>query len=316
MVPPLRWISGSAAFEYPWLVSFQKEKGVYDFYDPTSALTYHMSTESTSYLAILASYEGWLLLSEGPRSIYMLEPFTKMRVDLPEMPRQFNIVGGYWFGVNPTSGRYRVNKIFRHSPKQLMILEFNSKMTSCGCLPVDNKSFTPSWNNLILCGGSLFGLDQNGKFGILATVGNERQWHVLNGSQLLRFPSRVQQSFLVVLNFRIMSVFVGSSEKWVKVFNFNFLARKWEQVDSLGNLVLFVGQTSIAVESKEERMRNKIFFPIFKEADGSIMFYCLETCRFCSFSSDNSYLDLHGERGFKKLSNCTWIRPNLVPSFS
>lgn len=194
MVPPLRWISGSAAFEYPWLVSFQKEKGVYDFYDPTSALTYHMSTESTSYLAILASYEGWLLLSEGPRSIYMLEPFTKMRVDLPEMPRQFNIVGGYWFGVNPTSGRYRVNKIFRHSPKQLMILEFNSKMTSCGCLPVDNKSFTPSWNNLILCGGSLFGLDQNGKFGILATVGNERQWHVLNGSQLLRFPSRVQQS--------------------------------------------------------------------------------------------------------------------------
>lgn len=74
MAPPLRWISGSAAIEYPWLVSFQKAKGVYDFYDPTSDLT-----ESTSYLAILASYEGWLLLSEGPQSIYMLEPFTKMR---------------------------------------------------------------------------------------------------------------------------------------------------------------------------------------------------------------------------------------------
>ncbi|KAG5526466.1 hypothetical protein RHGRI_032665 [Rhododendron griersonianum] len=49
MAPPLRWISGSAAIEYPWLVSFQKAKGVYDFYDPTSDLTYHMSTESTSY---------------------------------------------------------------------------------------------------------------------------------------------------------------------------------------------------------------------------------------------------------------------------
>ncbi|XP_058190432.1 F-box/kelch-repeat protein At1g57790-like [Rhododendron vialii] len=318
MAPPLRWISGSAAIEYPWLVSFQKEKGVYDFYDPTSDLTYHMSTESTSYLAIFASYKGWLLLSEGPQSIYMLEPFTKMRIDLPKMPQQFNLVGGqYWFGVNPTSGRYRVNQIFRRSPEQLMILEFTSKMTSCACLPVKNKSFTPSWNNLIFCDGSLFGLDQNGKFGIFATVGNERQWHVLNDSQILCFPSRVEQSFLVVLNLRIMSVFVGSSEKWVKVFNFNFSALKWEQVDSLGNLVLFVGRTSIAVESKEERMRNKIFFPIFKEADGSIMFYCLETCRFRSFSSENSNLDLHGERGFKKLvSNCTWIRPNLVPSFS
>lgn len=118
----------------------------------------------------------------------------KWEIDLLNMPQQFNLVGGYWFGVNPTSGRYRVNKIFRYSPKQLMILEFNSKMKSCGCRPVDNKSFTPSWNNLIFCDGSLFGLDQNGKFGIFATVGNGRQWHVLNGSQLLCFPSRVQQS--------------------------------------------------------------------------------------------------------------------------
>ncbi|KAI8532818.1 hypothetical protein RHMOL_Rhmol11G0244000 [Rhododendron molle] len=314
--PPLRWISGPAATGYPWLVSFDQErKGVYDFYDPASDLSYHMSsTESASYPVIFASFNGWLLLSQGPQSAFMLEPFTKTRIDLPEMPQQFNLVGGHFFAVDPTSREYLVGKIYSHSLEKLVILELGSEMTSCACFSVDDEPFTPSRNNLICGRRHVFGLDQNGRLGRLQIFGNPRHWHVLNESQQSCFPSGVsEKSFLVASNRALMSVFVGNSAEWVEVFEFNFSSREWEQVDSLpGNLVLFVGQTSIAVEAEEERMRNKIFFPIFKEADGSIMFYSLETRRFRSFSSEDSYssLDLHG---FRELSNCTWIRPRLVP---
>ncbi|KAI8532817.1 hypothetical protein RHMOL_Rhmol11G0243900 [Rhododendron molle] len=71
LAPPLRWIPDSEAIRYPWLVSFQIEDGIINYYDPTSDFTYEMNT-GASNPGILSSCEGWLLLAEGERSIYML----------------------------------------------------------------------------------------------------------------------------------------------------------------------------------------------------------------------------------------------------
>lgn len=46
--PSLRWIPDSEAIRYPWLVSFQIEDGIFNFYDPTSDFTYEMNTEASN----------------------------------------------------------------------------------------------------------------------------------------------------------------------------------------------------------------------------------------------------------------------------
>ncbi|KAF7116712.1 hypothetical protein RHSIM_RhsimUnG0017800 [Rhododendron simsii] len=317
LVPPLRWIPDSKAIRYPWLVSFQIEDGIFNFYDPTSEFTYEMNTEASNP-RILSSCGGWLLLVEGERSIYMLEPFRKMRIDLPLLPQHFNILNGHVFKISKTTKSCHFTRIYRTPSGQLGFLKFLSERAAWTRYSTNDRSFLPSWNNLVSLHGYVYCLDYRGKLGRFQRVGNITEWVILNESQTLCFPSKLWQSFLVLVSFtnKLMAVFVGESGGWVHVVNFNFTTRKWQLVDGLGNLVLFVGRTSIAVEAEEDRLRNKIFFPVFKKADGnSIIFYSLESGRFHSFGSENSCLDFHDWKDFKFLFNSTWIQPKLIPTF-
>ncbi|KAF7128205.1 hypothetical protein RHSIM_Rhsim11G0165800 [Rhododendron simsii] len=302
LASPLRWIPDSEAIRYPWLVSFQIEDGIFNFYDPTSDFTYEMNTEASNP-GILSSCEGWLLLAEGERSIYMLEPFRKITIDLPLVPEHFDNLNGHVFAIDKTTTCYHFTRIYCTSSGQLRYLEFSSKRAAWARYSIDGVSFLSSWNNFVIFRGCVLCLDQVGRLGCFGTVGNTPKWAVPNESQQLSFPSKIWQNFLVSFKDKLMSVFVGNSGGWVHVLEFNFSTRRWEQVDSLGNLVLFVGRTSIAVEAEEERLRNKIFFPVFKKADGNIIFYSLDSGRFHSFSSENSYADFHGTEDFKILSN-------------
>ncbi|XP_058191348.1 F-box/kelch-repeat protein At1g57790-like isoform X1 [Rhododendron vialii] len=314
LAPPLRWIPDSEAIRYPWLVSFRIEDSIFNFYDPTSDFTYEMNT-GASNPGILSSCEGWLLLAEGERSIYMLEPFRKITIDLPLVPEPFDNLNGLVCAIDKTTTCYHFTRIYCTSSGQLRDLEFSSKRAAWAQYSVNGVSFLSSWNNLVIFRGCVHCLDQVGRLGRLRTVGNTPNWLVLNESQQLSFPSKVWQNFLVSFKDKLTSVFVGNSGGWVHVLEFNFSTHRWEQVDSLGNLVLFVGRTSIAVEAEEERLRNKIFFPVFKKADGNIIFYSLDSGRFHSFSSENSCADFHGTEDFKILSNCTWIQPGLISTF-
>lgn len=210
---------------------------------------------------------GWLLLAEGERSIYMLEPFRKLTIDLPLLPHHFNILNGRVFEVSKTTKFCRFTRIYSTPSGQLEFLTFLSERAAWTHYSTNDRSLLPSWNNLVIFLGCVHCLDNGGKLGRLQSVQNRTEWVVLNESQTLCFPSKLWQSFLVSFTNKLMAVFVGEYGGWVHVLKFNVLTREWKLVDGLGNLVLFFGRTSIAVEAEEERLRNKNFFPCIQKGE-------------------------------------------------
>ena len=107
--PPCRWSyinstsSSSATIPYPWLIFFQEEKGAFHFWDPRENVTYHMNTtELPPDYVIHCAKEGWVVISQGARCMFLYEPFTKTRIPLPDLRKDY-CLNGICFSSSPMS---------------------------------------------------------------------------------------------------------------------------------------------------------------------------------------------------------------------
>ncbi|KAK9273799.1 hypothetical protein L1049_018609 [Liquidambar formosana] len=306
--------SSTTSIQYPWLMLIQREKGICDFYDPRDNVTYHMYNAELSDCVIRFSMDGWLLVSQGPRSMFLYEPFTKERIGLPNL-REDYCFNGICFSAPPPSSNSIIFGICHTSPEWVSICYLGpgrEKWHTCDL--INDRLFLPSWNNPVFLDGYFYCLGQDGSVGVSEvreTVGCT--WDILYKPQPLCSPSAISRNFLVSFEKELLSVFVGNSGKWVNVFKLNPLLYEWVEVKSLGNQMLFVSQTaSLAVRTQEERMKNKTYFSIFNNVDGNNMFYSMETCQYQTFASDYPIRNFYDT---KEQLHSTWIQPRLIPTF-
>ncbi|MBA0744961.1 hypothetical protein Gogos_007557 [Gossypium gossypioides] len=89
LIHPLEWRVNKEGvpYTYPWLLFRQGgEKGTrYNLYDPVTNLTYSITIPEFEGCEVRFSNKGWLLVTKSPTSILFFQPFTRTRIQVPDL---------------------------------------------------------------------------------------------------------------------------------------------------------------------------------------------------------------------------------------
>ncbi|TYI25531.1 hypothetical protein ES332_A05G056200v1 [Gossypium tomentosum] len=118
-------------YKYPWLLFRQGgEKGArYNLYDPVTNLTYSINIPEFEGCEIRFSNKGWLLVTKSPTSVVFFQPFTRTRIQVPDL-RQ---IEAFAFRVQctPTSPNRKIFGI-RHLQLRVINVGIWVKVTRTG----------------------------------------------------------------------------------------------------------------------------------------------------------------------------------------
>ncbi|KAG5537414.1 hypothetical protein RHGRI_024743 [Rhododendron griersonianum] len=86
-----------------WLMLYRGLKKMeLNFFNPLYKDTYRMDIPELSGALLRCSKDGWLLMSRGKHSVFFFNPFTKAKIDLPDLPHHYNF-DAISFSCAPTS---------------------------------------------------------------------------------------------------------------------------------------------------------------------------------------------------------------------
>jgi hypothetical protein len=262
---------------------------------------------------ICYSKDGWLLLTMNKNCSYFFNPFRKEVIPFEYGPiiRSAKCVGfthcpksykcvivdfdeGYTFDNKKTS-------IFRVIDN-LTLYDYDISFSfQHDYFSLYNKS--PTFHN-----GLFYYLSNNGMLGVIKFREEDDEDEEEERARWIEIKDLQSpctdsiNSFLLECNGKQLSVFEGPFGKWVRVFELNESTGAWIKVESLGNHMLFVGNTSFSAVANIPGMENKIYFPRFY--DQSIVFYSLETKKYHTF--ENEVVNFESVR---EPLNCSWIEP-------
>ncbi|PPD75688.1 hypothetical protein GOBAR_DD27376 [Gossypium barbadense] len=155
------------------------------FYDPVTNLTYSITIPEFEGCEVRFSNKGWLLVTKSPTSILFFQPFTRTRIQVPDLRQmELRVINvGIWVKVTTTALRSQF--ILPHSPN-------------------------PSFTNPVSDGDSLYYLGENGS----AYVSKFSQtmkaihigWHIERSAS--RYLGKSRRRFLIWYKEELISVFV------------------------------------------------------------------------------------------------------------
>eukprot|EP00268_Persea_americana_P002021 TRINITY_DN10601_c0_g1_i1.p1 TRINITY_DN10601_c0_g1~~TRINITY_DN10601_c0_g1_i1.p1 ORF type:complete len:328 (-),score=28.15 TRINITY_DN10601_c0_g1_i1:143-1126(-) len=285
----------------PCLIFHEEMNGPYKLFDPLSKRVYAANIRELHGATFHFSKGGWLLVSFENGSIFFFNPFTKERINLPDLDCPFSSI---YFSSMPTSLDCVVFAIFNSGSFDDICI--------CTCSPG-----AQSWATF-LCGEGvypLFRVDStnpvfhNGVFYCLGKQGNlgvynviEDTWNVLKNPMPLQLP--IGLCFLIESEGKLL--FVYNRRTQTHVFTLDESKMVCVEVEVLEDLALFLSRsTSLAMTVDKEAttasirdMKNKIYFSRFRQVSHGPLFYHME--------SKSHLLDFYKSKEFIK---CTWIDP-------
>ncbi|PWA51700.1 hypothetical protein CTI12_AA272760 [Artemisia annua] len=313
--PLIQCKNGKALEKYsllsPWLMVFDKHKGIITFTDPMFGDKYFIKTPQDligEYFEIKCSRYGWLLILTDDNTMLLFNPFTSDIRKLPEV----HSTDIYSFSAPPTSPDCMVVALTR----RCVFIHF----VAAG---------EPSWRRVVLdfegddyqfftLNGleslDLYAMKANGGLDIYKDMGGEYYyWERTLCPAPTSCCTSFRQSFLVRCEERgFLQVILGQFGESVEVFKLNDTTHEWVKIDSLGKHMIFISSASpICIEAKIPEMENKIFFPRLSSPKGNIVFYSLETCRYHTFNNKHIQENFGDFFGTRYLATPhAWIEPN------
>ncbi|KAF8395792.1 hypothetical protein HHK36_019743 [Tetracentron sinense] len=302
---PTKWNNAliESSTQCSWLMSIQTEMGKCSFFDPTSSMTYFMDVPDLSGATICFSKDGWLLISQGLHSVFFFNPFTKARIELPDLNTNY-FFKGISFSSSPTSPDCVVFGINNNFPEwiEIGVCRRGDKSWTVFNLR-SNLHFLTSFNNPVFYNGSFYCLGQEGNLGVFDP--NEGQFTILRNPQ--KPCTSTRQNFLVECNGDLLSVFVGHLAKWVRIFRLDHSIMVWKETKCLEDHTLFVSRVASLTKTemtKKWGMENKVYFPRFRGKEG--VSYTLGACSNDFSESEKPNLNFYGT---KEPVHCAWIEP-------
>ncbi|GJX70717.1 hypothetical protein Tco_0307888 [Tanacetum coccineum] len=286
--PLIQWGDGKASKRLqkcsllsPWLIVFDKLKGIITFTDPLFGDKYFIKTPQESickYSEIKCSRYGWLLILKPCGSMVFYNPFTS---DIREVPR-IPTTDIYCFSAPPTSPDCMVVGLTKCS----IYIHFVAGEPSWRRVVLDiaGDGFS-SYRFLTLYGQDLYAMSADGELAVYKEIGREDYCWERNVAQAPSCCASFPQSFQVRCDEHLLQVIVGKFGESVEVFKLNDTAQEWEKIDGLGKHMIFVcSPSSFCIEAKVPEMENKIYFPRFSSENGNMVFYSQKhprrVCRF------------------------------------
>ncbi|KAF8400454.1 hypothetical protein HHK36_013752 [Tetracentron sinense] len=310
-VPRIQWktnLTGSTV-QSPWLIFFQQEKGICNFFDPMYNTCYCMEIPEILGARICFSKENWLLMSKGKHCMFFLNPFTKENIQLPDL-RDNYCFASFCFTSSPVSSDWSAIGLKSHCSHDVRIALLRCGEAAWTNIICDNDlPFFVSYNNPVFYEGAFHCLGEDGNLGVFDLREDGWTWTILPTPQ--RPCSSIRDNFMVECDDELVSVFVGHMGEWIQVFKLDHANMAWVDVKSLEDQTLFLSRsTSISAKVMGSRMQNRIYFPIFFSNNNcNGLYYFLETDRWNSITGEHSSEDLYDS---KEQLHCTWTQPNLV----
>ncbi|KAL5712746.1 hypothetical protein ACHQM5_014887 [Ranunculus cassubicifolius] len=315
-VPKIQWRIDplGSTIQYPWLMHSKRGKSGCSFLDPMCNVTHCFDIPGLLGSKIWFSKDGWLLMARS-RSMFLLNPFTKATIQLPDLNGDFAF-RGLSFSAPPTSSECIVFGICNPIYDRVVVCYVRLGEEAWTCIEHENQGvkFNLSDCNPVFHNGMFYCLGRECHMGIFHLKDDRTgDWKV----HLLPSPrASVHQNYLVESNGELLSVFVGSKGSWVcayKLISTYFsgdLTMQWRSLKSLGDQMVFVSRsTSLSLKAANDGMRNKIYFPLlFDNKKNNYLFYSLETCMWESSFGDCLKNDIYSST---ELLHCTWIQPTL-----
>ncbi|PWA54086.1 hypothetical protein CTI12_AA438890 [Artemisia annua] len=326
--PMIRWDNGNGLKTYssvsPWLMVFNKHRGIISFTDPMFGDKYFIKTPQKLIgdLRIHYSKYGWLLIEKyeptnEQNSFVFFNPFTGDIRELPvggAVPMPF--ASSFCFSAPPTSpncmvfgpGNYDdsswgiyIRRVSSKRPGYIIVFDNGD----AGC---DPSLRYPAFN-----GEDLYALLADGRLFLLEKIEDtdSSSRHVLVKSpRSCRGPST--RYFLVKCDQHVLLVIMCEFGESIEVFKFNDFTKEWEEINSLGRHIIIISDnTCLSIEAKMREMENKIYFSRLHSESEKIVFYSLETGRYHTSNDKNikeSFEDFFGTK--YHLYPHTWIEPS------
>nr|GEU93608.1 hypothetical protein [Tanacetum cinerariifolium] len=260
----------------PWLIVFDKYKGIMTLTDPMFGDKYCMKTpqELICDFQIKCLRFGWLLILKHGGSLEFFNPFTNDILELPELPDKH--IDTVCFLAPPTSPDCKVVGII-----------------------LGNEYFT----SMTFYGRDLYALREDGGFDVFIEMGRENnKWWRDVAKAPASCCSSLPECFHLRCDQHNLRVIVGKFRESVEVFKLTS-SNEWNKVVGLEEHMIFIsGASSVCLDAKTPQMANKIYFP-----SSPIMYFSLETCRFHTLNNEDSFGDFFGTK--HHLGSHGWIEP-------
>ncbi|RWR85739.1 Sec1-like protein [Cinnamomum micranthum f. kanehirae] len=283
----------------PCLIFHEETDGFFKFFDPLSKRVFAANIPELHGATFHFSKGGWLLVSFEDGSILFFNPFTKERINLPDLDYPFSSIS---FSSMPTSLDCIVFAIFNGG--------FFDDIWICTCSPGAQSwatylrgegvypLFRVEATNPVFRNGVFYCLGQQGNRGVYNVI--EDTWNVLKNPMPLQLP--IGLCFLIESEGQLL--FVYNRRTQIHVFTLDESKMVWVEVEVLEDSTLFLSRsTSLAMTVHKEAttgsirdMKNKIYFSRFRRDSNDALFYHME--------SKSHHLDFYESKEFIK---CTWI---------
>eukprot|EP00268_Persea_americana_P019306 TRINITY_DN19894_c0_g1_i2.p1 TRINITY_DN19894_c0_g1~~TRINITY_DN19894_c0_g1_i2.p1 ORF type:complete len:443 (+),score=43.77 TRINITY_DN19894_c0_g1_i2:612-1940(+) len=280
------------------------------------------------------SKDGWLLLSQNDNQFqfFFFNPFTNEKINLPKTNQSsLTNCGGSGkleavfasFSAPPTSQDCMVLLILAMTSHHPNRLPYTVHTCSHGNSNLEWSRFSrrsdvdifedpfglqPTYyKNTLYFGGAFYHLNKSGTLAITGFFKNStaKSIDLVKKPTGLRPLSKHDDCYLVESQGEILSIFCQDNQTQVFRLDRSALFRsqpveKWIKVRSLGDKILFLGQTtslSTVVRGKE----GKIFFSAFQRGCNDPVFYSFQTKE---FNGEFSSCEEHAKQ--------IWVDPNFV----
>lgn len=297
---------------WPWLMYQEKMDGTYKLLDPLNhgkEYTIKIGLPSSVFpTQILYSRDGWVVMLDGNRAIFLVNPMTQEVVELPvleELDRGFHGVTFVLVLNSPDCVVMGTCTNTRHNYIKIHVWHFEEEewvVAYDGNLPLRIANTNP-----VPFHGMLFFLGRHGELGFFNLV--EETWVMLDEPEPIysnfNAPFRGKEDYhLLELDGESVSVCkYNYSDYEIRVFKFDRLELKWIPVEDLTGWTLFLDpKSSFAQPSPHKSWSNKIFFTLFHTGTTkACVVYCMESKRY-----EINFCDA------KQPLDCVWLEPSLI----
>ncbi|TYH72688.1 hypothetical protein ES332_D05G272200v1 [Gossypium tomentosum] len=250
LIHPLEWRVNKEGvpYKYPWLLFPQGgEKGTrYNLYDPLTNLTHSISIPESEECEVRFSNKGWLLFTKPPTSIFFFEPFTRTRIQVPDL-WQMEAVNGFCFSGTPTSPNWKIFGI-RHLQQRVINVWYLGQGDSNWIkITVHSATFPhPSFTNPVSDGNSLYYLRENGsviRFELFTDDEGDTHigWHIECSAS--RYFGKSRQRFLIWYEEELIWVFVDQG-RGTHLVKLDKRVGQWVPLNRLEKEITYLSQTT------------------------------------------------------------------------
>ncbi|PWA42475.1 hypothetical protein CTI12_AA544390 [Artemisia annua] len=303
--PLIPWNNGKASkimqkysVPSPWLIVFDKHKGIITLTDPVFGDKYFIKApqELICNFQIKCSRFGWLLiLKPCGGGLLFYNPFTSEILELPRLPYT-DVIS---FSAPPTSPNCMIVAITVHVQWHAYVHIVGGKPSWRRILldVRDGKTI----NSVTFYGQDLYVLRDDGGLAVFSIMDSAAPIWVCDLAPVSCCPS-LPQCFHLKCDQHLLRIIVAKFGESVEVFKLTS-SKTWEKVVCLGKHMIFIcGASSVCLDAITPQMANRIYFP-----SSPIMYYSLETCRFHTLNNEDSFGDFFGTK--HHLTPHGWIEP-------